>query len=109
MHYQVLADRMRFFKETQEGEHIMSEFTKKLINEGKAEGLAEGLAKGKAEGLAKGKAEGMAEGIAKTQLKVAEQMLKLGKLNLTEISTYTMLSIDKIKELANKLNIPCKS
>ena len=40
MHYQVLADRMRFFKETQEGEHIMSEFTKKLINEGKAEGLA---------------------------------------------------------------------
>ena len=105
MHYQVLADRMRFFKETQEGEHIMSEFTKKLINEGKAEGLAEGLAKG----LAKGKAEGMAEGIAKTQLKVAEQMLKLGKLNLTEISTYTMLSIDKIKELANKLNIPCKS
>ncbi len=97
MHYQVLADRMRFFKETQEGEHIMSEFTKKLINEGKAEGLA------------KGKAEGMAEGIAKTQLKVAEQMLKLGKLNLTEISTYTMLSIDKIKELANKLNIPCKS
>lgn len=75
----------------------MSEFTKKLINEGKAEGLA------------KGKAEGMAEGIAKTQLKVAEQMLKLGKLNLTEISTYTMLSIDKIKELANKLNIPCKS
>ena len=91
----------------------MSEFTKKLINEGKAEGLAEGLAKGlakgKAEGLAKGKAEGMAEGIAKTQLKVAEQMLKLGKLNLTEISTYTMLSIDKIKELANKLNIPCKS
>lgn len=75
----------------------MSEFTKKLINEGKAEGLAEGIAKGKAEGK------------AETQLKVAEQMLKLGKLNLTEISTCTMLSIDKIKELANKLNIPCKS
>ena len=71
IHYRELADRVKYFKEDEEGvssmcramEEMRAETAAKAKAEGIAEGIAKGEAKGKAEGIAEGKAKGKAEGI----------------------------------------------
>lgn len=90
MNYSTLAHKTRYFKEDDKGVKYMC----KIMEEIKAEGFAEGRAEGFADGENKGKAE------AEIAMKNAIRMLKGGKLSVDEISQYTELSVEKVKELA---------
>lgn len=83
MHYRVLADRTRFFKESKEGIATMS----KIIENMRLQSYKEG------------KAEGQEENKKETALR----MLEAQKYSLDEISAISGLSLDEVKELsANK-------
>ena len=83
MHYRVLADRTRFFKESKEGIATMS----KIIEDMRLQSYKEG------------KAEGQEENKKETALR----MLEAQKYSLDEISAISGLSLDEVKELsANK-------
>ena len=51
-------------------------------------------------GRAEGRAEGRTEGIIEQAITSAKRMLARGKMPLEEISEYTQLTLDKVKELA---------
>lgn len=80
MHYRVLADRARFFKESKEGIATMS----KIIEDIRLQSYKEG------------KAEGQEEAKRTTALR----MLEAGKYSLDEISAISGLSLDEVKELS---------
>lgn len=79
MNYGVLADRVRFFKESKEGIAVMCKAMEDMRNESLQEGMKEGM-------------------------KVAAlRMLKAGKYALEEIAAISGLSLDEVKKLsANK-------
>lgn len=91
MHYQILAQRVRFFKESKEGVSVMCKAMEDMRNESLQEGIREGMK----EGMKKGIKEGMKEGIKKTAL----QMLKAGKYTLEEIAEITELPLEEVKNL----------
>ena len=80
MHYRVLADRARFFKESKEGIATMS----KIIEDMRLQSYKEG------------KAEGQEENKRETALR----MLEVVKYSLDEISTISGLSLDEVKDLS---------
>ena len=67
MHYKVLADRVRFFKHSEEGVttvcKIMEEMIDKGRKEGRKEGIKEGRKEGRKEGIKEGRKEGRREGV----------------------------------------------
>ncbi len=67
---------------------------KMIMNSIKEQYMEEGLAEGRQKGLTEGRQKGLTEGV----LTVAKKMLKSG-VSLEEISKYTDLPIDKLKEL----------
>lgn len=75
MHYAVLAERVRFFKESKEGILIMCRAMEEMRNESLR--------------------EGMREGVKKTALR----MLEAGRYALEEISEITGLSMDDVRKL----------
>ena len=72
MNYKVLADRVRYFKETEEGEKTMCDLLDDMMNKAKLEG----------------------------KIEVANEMIKDGQLSLEKIAEYSGLSLEKIRELA---------
>lgn len=76
MHYRVLADRARFFKESKEGIATMS----KIIEDMRLQSYREGQEENKKE--------------------TALRMLEVGKYSLDEISAISGLSLDEVKELS---------
>lgn len=78
MHYEILADRVRFFKESKEGIAIMCKAMEDMRNESLKEGIKEGM---------------------KT---TALRMLEAGKYALEEIASISGLSLDEVKELEGK-------
>ena len=84
MNYGVLADRVRFFKESKEGVAIMC----KVIEEMRLQERLEGHAEGRAEGLQE----------------VAANMLRAGKYALEEIAALSGLSLDDVNALRAKLS-----
>ena len=80
MCYKELADKVRYFKETEEGEEFMCD----ILNEMKIEAKNEGILEGKIEG----------------KIEVAQELIKNGKLSLEDIAESTGLSIERIRELA---------
>ncbi len=82
MYYEVLRNRVKYYKENQEGRREMCEIMDNIRNKGRLEGLAEGKLKGKLEGLAEGKIVGLAEGKMNTLINILVQQLKqkLGEL-----------------------------
>lgn len=79
MHYEVLADRVRFFKESKEGVAIMC----KVMEDMRYESLREGMKEGRKEGM---KA-------------AALRMLEAGKYTLEEIANISGLSLDELEKL----------
>lgn len=77
--------------------------------EGRAQGLeegrAQGLEEGRAEGRAQGRVEGRAQGRSTTLFNVISNMLK-DHLPLKMIVQYSGGTVDEIKEIARKLDIP---
>ncbi len=87
MYYGVLADRVRFFKESKEGIAVMC----KVMEDMRYESLQEGIREGRKEGR---KEEMNASAL---------RMLEDGTLALEKIAEYSGLSLDEVKELsANK-------
>ena len=91
MNYELLADRVRFFKERKEGVLIMC----KAMEEMRNQSLREGLEIGRKQGLQ----EGMEKGVVKGRAEVALRMLKLGKYTIDEISALSELSVEEVKGL----------
>ena len=102
MYYQVLADRVRYFKEDEKGVTFMCKVMEDMRNEARAEGRVEGRAEGRVEGRAEGRAEGRVEGSKEKAIIVARKMLNAGKFSYEEISEFTSLTLDEIKTLATK-------
>ncbi|MBR1672844.1 MAG: PD-(D/E)XK nuclease family transposase [Fretibacterium sp.] len=84
MHYRVLADRTRYFKENEEGIREMSSASEELREEGRREGEK----RGRKEGLKEGKME------------AAQRMLQAGELALEKIAQYSGLPLLRVQELA---------
>ena len=78
MYYEVLRNKVKYYKENQEGRREMCEIMDNIRNKGRLEGLAEGKLKGKLEGLAEGKIVGLTEGKMNTLIQLLHQ--RLGKL-----------------------------
>ena len=77
MHYKQLADKVRYFKENEEGVRTMCATLEKMRDE-----------------TAKKATE-------RTKVQLALNMIKDGNLSIDQIAKYTMLEVDKIKELIN--------
>ena len=77
MHYKQLADKVRYFKENEEGVRTMCATLEKMRDE-----------------TAKKATE-------RTKIQLALNMIKDGNLSVDQIAKYTMLEVDKIKELTN--------
>ena len=87
MHYDVLADRVRFFKESKEGVSIMCRVMEDMRDVALREGLREGRREGRREGIQEGKRE------------MALRMLEAGRYSIEEISELSGLSPDEIRTL----------
>ena len=86
MNNPVLAERMKYLKETEEGRKELSGIEIQIASEAKAEGKVEGNAEGK--------------------LEVAINLLQLGKSPIELISQATGFSIEFLKELQSTLPTP---
>ena len=73
MHYKELADKVRYFKEDEKGVAAMCRVMEEMRNE-----TAE-----------------------LRSIEIAQQMIQDGKLSLEEIARYSMLALERVKELAN--------
>ena len=76
MYYKELSDKVRHYKESEEGVKAMCDIWEEVKNEGKVEGKLE------------------------ASIDNAKTMLKSGKLSLEEIAEFSGLSIEKVRELA---------
>ena len=76
MNYKELSDKVRHYKESEEGVKTMCEIWEEIRNEGLIEGKIE------------------------ASIEHATAMLKSGKLSMEEIAEFTGLSIEKVRELA---------
>ena len=76
MYYKELSDKVRHYKESEEGVKAMCDIWEEVKNEGKIEGKLE------------------------ASIDNAKTMLKSGKLSLEEIAEFSGLSIEKVRELA---------
>lgn len=63
MYYDVLADRVRFFKESKEGVTIMSRMIEEMRRQERAEGIEIGVERGIQKGRAEGREEGFDESL----------------------------------------------
>ena len=81
MNYGVLADRVRFFKESKEGVAIMCKAIEEMRLQERQEGKQEGLQE------------------------VAANMLRAGKYALEEIAALSGLSLDDVNALRTKLSM----
>ena len=82
MYYSLLADRVRFFKESKEGVAIMCRVMEDMRNQSLQEGLKQG---------------------ARENMKAtAKRMLVAGKYSLEEIAEIVGLSLDEVRELQSK-------
>ena len=95
MYYGILADRVKFFKESKEGIAVMCKVMEDMRNESLQEGIREGMR----EGIKEGMKEGMKKGLQEGKKDVAFRMLKAGKYTLDEIVMISGLSLDEVKEL----------
>lgn len=83
MHYEILADRVKFYKESKEGVLIMC----KVMEDMRKESLKEGIRRG------------IRRGIKESAINVAQKMLADGTITLEKIAEFAGLSIDEVKKL----------
>ncbi|NBJ88516.1 PD-(D/E)XK nuclease family transposase [Acutalibacter sp. 1XD8-36] len=88
MHYNALADRVRFYKESKEGVAIMC----KVMEEMREQSLQEGLE------------EGMKVGRKENAVETAKRMLADGHLSLEKIAEFAGLNLDEVEKLQTAEN-----
>ncbi len=76
MHYEALAEKVRYFKEDEKGIAAMCKVMEKM------------------------RSEAANEASEKTKIQLAINLIQLGKLSLEEIANAVELSIDKVRELS---------
>lgn len=102
MNYPLLAKKTRLMKEDTKGVSQMSEIMEEFLNEMMAEeraSMRQELAEAKAEAV-EAKAEAVEAKAREQSIKSALRMIMGGKLTLEEISEYTSLPLDDVKEYA---------
>lgn len=80
MNYTQLAEKVRYFKETEGGQETMCRLIEELINEEKQESRR--------------------EAVHETQIQNALNMIEAGRLTYEEIAEYSGLPLDEVKKLA---------
>lgn len=90
MHYDVLAQRVRFFKESKKGVAIMCKAMEEMRREEREEGIREGIR------------EGIQTGMKMNQLENAKKMLEEGELPEEKVAKYSGLPLDEVKRLAKE-------
>ena len=93
----LLAEEVRYLKETEGGQSQMCRLLEEMRNEAAEKAKAEGKAEGSAEGRAEGRAEGNHEKAVNTALK----MLLRGRDSIEEIAEITGLSLEEVRKLAD--------
>ena len=86
MKNEVLAERLRFFKETEEGQEELSE--------------------GDARSVARGEIRGEAKGFAKGELSIITKLILTNKVPLELLAATSGLSVDELKKIKNSLLNP---
>ncbi len=86
MHYNVLAQRVRFFKESKKGVAIMCKAMEEMRREEREEGIREGIQ----------------TGMKMNQLENAKKMLEEGELPEEKVAKYSGLPLDEVKRLAKE-------
>ena len=86
MKNEVLAERLRFFKETEEGQEELSEVD--------------------ARSVARGETRGEAKGFAKGELSIITKLILTNKLPLELLAATSGLSVDELKKIKNSLLNP---
>ena len=80
-------------------EKKLKEAEKQGLERGFQRGMQQGLEAGMQQGMQQGLEAGMQQGMQHT----AEQMLKVGKLSVEDISMYTGFPVERVLEIKNKL------
>lgn len=86
MKNEVLAERLRFFKETEEGQVELSEVD--------------------ARSVARGEIRGEAKGFAKGELSIITKLILTNKVPLELLAATSGLSVDELKKIKNSLLNP---
>ena len=87
MHYEPLAKRVKFFKESKEGVEIMCKSMEELWNKGVQEGIQKGIR----------------EGETQNAIENAKRMLTDGALSLEKIAEYSGLALEKVLALHKEM------
>ena len=107
MYYKTLADRARYFEESEKGVNNMCELLQELSNNSYNEGWKGGLAEGWEGGMAKGKAEGKAEGRVEGARATAWNLEKLGmdSVTIAGVVGYDVKTVEKwLKEYSGSFS-----
>ena len=99
MYYDVLANKVRFLKESKEGVAVMCRAMEDMWNQALKEGWQEGMEKGVQEGMEKGIEKGIEKGRQENKRMVALAMLADKQLSLEKIAEYTGLSMEEVQHL----------
>ncbi len=117
MYYDVLADRVRFFKESKKGVAIMCKVIEDMRREEREEGMREGMEQGikqgmeqgmkqgMEQGMKQGMEQGMEQGMKQTMKSAALRMLEAGRYALEEIAEISGLPLDEVKALQSSLQV----
>ena len=84
MKNEVLAQRLRFFKETEEDQEELSEIDARSVARGRAEGIPVGEVKGKTE--------------------MATKLIELGEMSLERIAEISGLPIEELRKIQRSFN-----
>lgn len=91
MYNEVLADRVKFFKESKEGIAVMCRSMEELAKKSYDEGVSAGMEKG------------MEKGAEETKVKNSEGLLKDGTLSVEKIAEILGLSLEEVEKLKKNL------
>lgn len=100
MHYDVLAERVKYFKESKEGVASMCKVIEEMRNESFQNGKLEGFQ----EGVQKGIQTGRLEGITQNAIENARRMLSDG-ISPKKISEYTNLEFEKVLGIREEMEL----
>ncbi len=95
MNFPLLAERTRFFKEEKEGIESMSKVMEEMCKEAAEQALEKGIKQGREEG----REEGIEQGIGIATRNIVCNMIKLGKLTLSNIAEMTGLTLEEVEKI----------
>ncbi len=103
MNYEVLSNRTKYFKESEEGVRtmceLMEEYSRERVESAEAKGRKEGLQVGREEGLQVGREEGLQVGREESAREFVNSLWADGIRDMERISKLTKLSIEEVKKL----------